>query len=491
MLLKVTVDTGGSDHNHLHRMHVLYVHQNFPAQFGHIARHLVRQLGWKCSFVSETPPGVVDGIEKIQYRLRGGATRHNHFCTRTFENCVWHCEAVYDALRSREGFRPDLIVGHSGFGSTLFLRELYPDTPVINFFEYYYRPHDAESDMEFRRDLAWEIPTEKFLRSRCRNAMILLDLQNCQLGYTPTHFQKSRLPEEYASKVRVVFDGVDRSVYHGFEESLRPPPGSRGTRTIAGVQVGPDTRIVTYVSRGFESMRGFDIFMRAARLIAAQFDDVAFIVVGSDRVAYGGDESHTAGKTFKEWVLARDEYDLSKFHFVGRLPQDQLARLLASSDLHIYLTVPFVLSWSMMDALSCGAVVLGSDTTPVREMIRDGENGLLADFFSPEAFAEKALAVLQDPSAFRPLGRAAEQMIIERYSLEAVLPEMLRMYEQAMQLTHGLEAPRARPIVTASKPPEGPADPNLQTSKPVGAPRTSGDVLMGRVRAEKPLPFSQ
>jgi hypothetical protein len=144
-----------------------------------------------------------------------------------------------------------------------------------------------------------------------------------------------------------------------------------------------------------------------------------------------------------------------------------------------------------MDAMSCGAVVLGSDTAPVREMIRDGENGLLADFFSPEAFAEKALAVLRDPAAFRPLGRAAERMIVERYSLEAVLPEMLRMYEEAMQVTRGLEAPRARPIVTASKPPEGPLDPNLQTSKPVGPPRSSGDILMGRVRADKPLPFRQ
>jgi glycosyltransferase involved in cell wall biosynthesis len=475
-------------------MHILYVHQNFPAQFGHIASHLVQNLGWQCTFVSETPSGQSGGIQKIQYKLRGGATQNNHFCTRTFENCVWHCDAVFEALRARPDVKPDLIVGHSGFGSTLFLRELYPQTPILNFFEYYYRPHDPDSDMEFRHDLGWTTPEMKFLRSRARNAMILLDLQNCQLGYTPTRFQKSRLPAEYDAKVRVIFDGVDRSLYHGYAETLRPAPETRGVRRLAGIDVPPGTRVVTYVSRGFESMRGFDVFMRAAKRIYSQYPDVLFLVIGTDRVAYGGDEGYTGGKSFKDWVLAQDAYDLQRIRFVGRLPQDELGRVLASSDLHIYLTVPFVLSWSMMDALSCGAVVLGSDTTPVREMIRDGENGLLADFFDPDAFAEKALAVLRDPAAYRPLGRAAEQMIVERYSLDAVLPEMLRLYEDTMQVRSGLEPPRERPAdpvppaPQATTPPHPPAS-TRPADKPIGPPRSGGDVLMGRVKGKGPLPF--
>lgn len=412
-------------------MHVLYVHQNFPAQFGHIASHLVQKLKWKCTFVSETPAGTAGGVEKIQYKLGGGATRQNHFCSRTFENTVWHCDAVYKAMKARPDVRPDLIVGHSGFGSTLFLRELYPDVPCVNFFEYYYKTHDPDSDMDFRQDLGWQIPEEKYLRSRCRNAMILLDLQNCDAAYAPTHFQRTRFPQEYLDQIEVIFDGVDRSVYHGFNETLRPPISARGQRTIAGVTVPAGTRIVTYVSRGFESMRGFDIFMRSAKLIAEQFPDVIFIVVGTDRIAYGGDEGYIQGhKTFRDWVMAQQRYDLSKFAFVGRISPLDLTRLLATTDLHIYLTVPFVLSWSMMDAMSCGAVVLGSATSPVTEMIRDGENGLLADFFSPEQFAAKAVDVLKEPDAFRPLGRSAEQMIAERYSLEAVLPQMLGLYER-------------------------------------------------------------
>ena len=415
-------------------MQILFVHQNFPAQFGHIARQLAQKPGWRCAFVSETPGGTVEGIDKIQYKIAGGARETTHFCSRTFENAVWHADAVLGAMRARGDFKPDLIVGHSGFGSTLFLPEIYPNAPIVNLFEYYYRPHDPDSDMDFRRDLGWKVPLENYTRSRGRNAMLLLDLQNCAAAYTPTAFQKSRFPDEYQSKLQTIFDGVDRHVYHGHEETLRPVPGHRRLRTLGGVEIPPDTRVVTYVSRGFESLRGFDIFMRAAKRIYQQIPNVIFLVIGTDRIAYGGDEAHLGRhKTFKDWTLAQEEFDLSKFSFIGRIPPQELSRVLAATDLHLYLTAPFVLSWSMMDAMSCGAVVLGSRTPPVQEMIVDGENGLLADFFDVEEIAMKAVLVLRDPGAFRPLGWAAEKMIAERYSLEAVMPAMLAMYERAME----------------------------------------------------------
>jgi len=435
-------------------MHILYVHQNFPAQFGHIAGHLVKHKGWRCTFVSETPAGTVDGIEKIQYKLFGGATKSNHFCSRTFENTVWHCDGVYKALKARPDVKPDLIVGHSGFGSTLFLRELYPDVPIINFFEYYYRAHDENSDMDFRKDLGWATEEIKYLRSMCRNAMILLDLQTCDAAYIPTDFQKSRFPIDCQPKLEVMFDGVDRGIYHGHNETLRRGPVDRGgVRRIAGLDIPYNTRVITYVSRGFESMRGFDIFMKAAKLIYQQYPDVVILVIGTDRIAYGGDEQYLGGKkSFKDYVLSQDEYDLSKIQFLGRLSMADLGRTLAATDLHIYLTVPFVLSWSMMDALSCGAVVLASDTAPVREMIRDGENGLLANFFDPAEFAAKAVKVLQDPAAYRPLGRAAEETIIRSYSLEALLPRMIKMYETTVANFKVPAWVKDRPDVLTSRP---------------------------------------
>ena len=443
-------------------MHVLYVHQNYPAQFGHVARHLVK-LGWQATFVSRTTEGNDEGIEKVAFRPPGKPAKEAHSCARGFEGMVWQCDGIYRALKQRPDIKPDLIVGHSGFGATLFLPELYPDVPIINYFEYYFRPKQPGFDWWFRRDLeelGWVVPERKCLRVRCRNTMTLLDLQQCHAAYAPTEFQRSVFPPEYLPKIRTIFDGIDRSVYHGYEERLRATSDRRRTLKINGVEIPPETRVVTYVSRGFESMRGFDMFIRAAKIIARRYPNVVFIVVGTDRVEYGFDKSYIEPKrSFRQWVMAREGegLDLAKFLFVGRLKQTTLARLLAATDLHIYLTVPFILSWSMMDAMSCGAVVLGSATPPVMEMIRDGENGLLADFFDVEGLADKAVRVLRDPAGHRPLGRAAEERIKLMYSVEAVTPEMLKMYEAVVN--RPTVAAPAQPVAASPAPaPAGPAD---------------------------------
>jgi glycosyltransferase involved in cell wall biosynthesis len=401
-------------------MHVLFVHQNFPAQFGHIARHLIRTRGWTCTFVSKTPPGKVDGIEKVAYTTRSGARETTHYCSRTFENAVWHAHGVYEACKARPDLRPDLIVGHSGFGSTVYLAELYPDVPIINYFEFYYHPH--HSDMDFRPEFP---PSElDFLRARSRNAMLLLDLETCRRGYSPTRFQQTRFPEIYQSKIDVIFDGIETDLFR----RRQGVPRKIGDRTIP-----PSTRVVTYVSRGFEAMRGFDIFMRVAKRIYEQFPDVVFAVVGSDRICYGGDEKHIEHKTFRQHVMAQDSYDRDKFIFTGLLGVSKLVDLWSISDLHLYFTVPFVLSWSMVDALACGCTVLASDTEPVREMIDDGKNGLLCGFFDVEGFAAKAVEVLRDPGALRHLGEAAVARVRDAYAIDVILPRLARLFEQTAQ----------------------------------------------------------
>jgi glycosyltransferase involved in cell wall biosynthesis len=400
-------------------MHILFVHKNFPAQFGHIARHLIDQHGFSCTFASEKPPAQFPGLERIQYVNPQGATAKTHYCSRSFENQIWHSHGLFAALRGRPDIKPDLIVGHSGFVSTLFLRELY-DCPIVNYFEFFY--HTRGSDLDFRHDLP-AYGTQDLLRARTRNAIFLLELNDCDAGYSPTKFQRSKLPEEYQPKVATIFDGIDTNIWSPIAD-----PG----RLIAGWQLPPDKKIVTYVSRGMEAMRGFDIFMRIAKRLCDQRDDVLFVVVGEDRVAYGGDHRFTDGKTFKQWVLSQDEYDLNRILFLGRVPADQLAMLFSISDLHIYLTAPFVLSWSLMNALACGATVMGSDTEPVREMISDGENGLLFDFFDVEAAAQRAGDVLDDPAAHQALGDRAIEFIRSGYSMEVCLPQILRLYQSVV-----------------------------------------------------------
>ena len=398
-------------------MRILFYHQNYPAQFGHVAVRFAREPGYEVAFASQSGPAEVPGVTRVLYAPRGGATEQTHYCGRTFENLVWHSHALYEALKARPDIRPDLVVGHSGFGSTLFLRELYPRAKFINYFEYYY--HTTGSDLDFRP----EFPPAEIdrLRARARNAGLLLDLDHCDAAYSPTRWQRDRLPEIYHPKVRVIFDGVDTGIW-------KPGPA---TPRRAGPYVFPDgLKLITYAARGLEAMRGFDVFVRLAGELCRRRADVRFVVVGADKVHYGGDDKHTGSRSFKDWALKRESYDRSRFAFLGTVPPAVLARLFHLSDLHVYLTAPFVLSWSLFDALACGAVVLASDTPPVREVIADGVNGLLTDFFDVSGMADKAESVLDRPADFRPLSAAGVRLVRERYSFDVCFPQIRDLYEE-------------------------------------------------------------
>lgn len=395
-------------------MHVLFVHQNFPAQFGQIANHLVRKHGWQCTFASRHA-GEIDGINRVIYEPKSGARSETNFCSRTFENQVWHSTALFDALRDRPDVKPDLIVGHSGMVSTLYLRELY-DVPIINYFEFFYRTRD--SDIDFRVDLpSSDLPT--LLRARTRNAMLLLDLENCDAGYAPTQFQQSQLPQEFRPKVRTIFDGIDTDFWQPIEQPVR---------RVGQIGIPSDHRVLTYVSRGMESMRGFDLFMQIADRVCKQRQDVTVLVIGEDRIAYGGDARFTQGKTFKQWCLDQNDFDLSRIHFVGRVRPSELVNVFSLSDAHLYLTVPFTLSWSLFNAMSCGALAIGSETAPVAELIENGKNGLLVDFFETDRWVDQVLQVLDDPAAYDPLRQAARQTILDSYTLPKCLDKMLDLY---------------------------------------------------------------
>lgn len=402
-------------------MHVLFLHTNFPAQFGQIALHLARDHGYRCTFVSEQPIADSPEIQHIHFQSAGGARAETHYCVRSFENQTWRSHAAYQALKERPDIRPDLIVAHSGFVSSLFLRELYPDTPQIGYFEFFY--HARGSDMDFRFDLP--PPSElDMLRMRSRNAQILLDLDNCDAGYSPTNFQRAQMPLEYQPKLRTIFDGIDTDFW-----KRDPAPA----RVYNGVPVPQGHQLVTYVSRGFESIRGFDVFLQVADRICRHRQDVTVIVVGEDRIAYGGDARFTDGKTFKDWAIDRYRPDLSRIHFIGRLPPTQLVQLLSLSDLHLYLTVPFVLSWSLMNALSCGCTILASNTPPVREMIRTGENGMLVDFFDLEAWTSRSLAMLGGDTQCLEFGLRGGEMIRQHYTLQMAIEGIHMLFNDILR----------------------------------------------------------
>lgn len=407
-------------------MRVLFVHNNFPAQFGHIARQLSAEGDIECTFLSKKPPDIRDGVERVQYRVAGGASKASHLCSRSFENSTWQSAGILDALRGRPDIQPDVVVAHSGFFHTVFLRELY-DCAIVNYFEYFYGIDG--SDSAYRTDLpgALDGQVQKNMTARSRNACLLLDLENCDAGYSPIRWQRDRLPEIFHPKVPVIFDGVDTD----FWKPILPQ------RKVGDREIPEDRLVVTYVSRGLEPIRGFDIFMKVAKRLLEMRDDVVFVVVGKDKISYGADDRFLAGTTFKEWVLSRDSYDLQHFHFVDWMERSELVNLFSLSDLHIYLTTPFVLSWSLVNAMACGTTVLASDVEPVAEVVHEGETGFRAPFFAVDELAEKANALLDRPEEAGEVGMRAREMVESRMSYEVCIPQIRKLLVDTYENVRG------------------------------------------------------
>lgn len=431
-------------------MHILFVHRAFPAQFGRLALELSRRYGWKCSFVvehlsrcPEPSPEMLQHLA-IHYLPRRSSEPAAPWPQR-YGQAIERGQALFELVRAVPQLRPDLVVGHGGLLPTLLLRDLL-DCPFVDYCEYYFVP--AHRDLSYRLDLPAVEPTPFY--PRCLNAATLVNLQACDSAYAATRWQRDSFPARFRGKIEVHFDGIDTELYR---------PG-QARRSIAGHTLPADKQVVTFVSRGLESTRGFDLFLRLARRIARERPNILFVVAGDEQTHYGWDSLFTGGESFREWALKQEDHDLSPFLFLGSVEAKELASLLCQSDLHVYLSVPFVLSWSLFDALACGCVVLAGDVPSAREIIRPGENGLLAPLFDEDALVAAALRVLDDPPAFRPLGLAARRTIEERYSLETAIPELREYFER---------------VGDQFRPPEGGGNPSLPTpSEPSASPRRSG-----------------
>lgn len=418
-------------------MHILFVHKEFPGHYGHVAGYLAKHHGIECTFVynripdryrGRIPPGSDQGVRLIPYQSRG-ASRDTHVCNLHTEISLWHAQAVYQTLKARPEIKPDMVVGHSVYGTGLFLPDLY-GCPLVVHCEFFERPGKPYA---FGRP---EFPPSEadILCARTQNATNLLNLQACAAGYSPTAWQHSLFPGEYRAKIATIFDGIDRTFWQ-----RRPGP-----RRIGNATIPEGTRIVTYCSYGLEALRGFDIFMKLAKRVSAARRDVVFVVVGADRAYYGNDARHVQGSSFAQHVLKQDAYDLGRFIFLGQILEEDLVPVLSLSDLHVYLTMPFVLSWSLFDALACGCTVLASDTAPVREVIEPEKTGLLADFFDVDGLATQALRVLAEPAAFRPLADAGVQLIDDKYCLAKTAPQVLELCQRVVRGERG-ERGRSEP----------------------------------------------
>jgi glycosyltransferase involved in cell wall biosynthesis len=405
-------------------VNVLFIHDAFPAQFGQLALDLTRKRSWRSSFLvqrlSSCPTPSMEMLRNLEIHQVPLAEEHKSSDGIPWPQIYGHyldqCRTIYDAVAARPHLRPDLVVAHGGRGApSLFLREVL-NCPIIIYCEYYFAT--SHRDISYRIDLPPAEPARFF--PRCINAPTLATLVDCDAGYSATHWQKQSFPARFHQKIQVHFDGIDPEFY-------KPGPAPR---TIGEKSIPARTRVVTFVSRGLESIRGFDVFMKLADRIARVRSDVLFVVAGGEEIHYGWDKLHTGNPSFKQWVLSQHRFDLDRFVFTGRILPEQLADIFRISDLHVYLTAPFVLSWSLLDAMASGCVVLASDVPPVREVIEPGKNGLVEPLFDLDRLTETALAVLDNPAAFAPLGHAARQTIEEKYSIEVCFPPLADFLER-------------------------------------------------------------
>jgi glycosyltransferase involved in cell wall biosynthesis len=410
-------------------MHVMFIHPNFPAQFGHIANHLATQREWPCTFVTSIDTTRLQlPFTHINYKVKPGEQPKVFYNPSDVKDLFEHLGAIYNGLRGTPQIRPDLVVGHMSYGTMLYLRNLYREATFVGYYELLPPPFWGDGLV-----LRPEFPPPEMVRlfNATYHTLTYLHLHAVDAAYTPTRYQLSTAPAELQHKIRVIFDGIDCNF---FQRRHLPRPttlhlGHPEHQTE--VSIRPETRVVTYVSRGLESIRGFDIFMKVARRIYQEIPDVLFLIAGEERTNYGHEMHHIKAKSFKEWVLAQDQYDLSKFRFLGNIPPDHLVTLYGLSDLHFYLTVPYVLSWSLMQAMACGCTILGSATAPVQEVIDHDVNGLLADFYDVDGLAEQAIRVVRDPEAYRRLGEAARQRILDQYELKLCTDQLVELFETA------------------------------------------------------------
>jgi glycosyltransferase involved in cell wall biosynthesis len=307
------------------------------------------------------------------------------------------------------------MCGHSGWGPTLFLKDAFPDRPLLCYFEWFYNMRGG--DMGFDPE---NPPTlDDMARIRTKNSTLLLDLYSCDAGLAPTYWQRSQLPPEFHSKVKVLHDGVDTNYF-------QPKPGAK--LSLPGLDLSGVDEIVTYVARGMEPYRGFPQLIEAVAELQQRRPHCHVAIVGSERVCYG--KALPNGQSYKDYLLQQVPLDLNRVHFTGSLPYSHYLQVIQASAVHVYLTYPFVLSWSMIEAMSVGCLVLGSDTPPVREVITDGENGLLVDFFDVKAIADRIIEVLDHPNRLAELRHKARQTVLERYALQDLLPQNIQYLKE-------------------------------------------------------------
>ena len=410
-------------------MNILFIHQNFPGQFKFLAPALVSQGHTvRAMTMQATEAKTWEGVELIRYGANRGTTPNIHPWVSDFETKTIRGEACFRAALKlkAEGMNPDVIIAHHGWGESLFLKDVWPHAKLGIYCEFFYHPQGADVgfDPEFPAKDEGDI-----CRLRLKNLNNLLHFEVADTGISPTHWQASTFPEPFRSKITVVHDGIDT-------EAVAPNPQTNLTlKKSSGEAIGLTRadEVITFVNRNLEPYRGYHTFMRALPAILRRRPHAKILIIGADDVSYGArpDAAKYGNKKWKDIFIEEvrpqiSDADWARVHFLGSVPYQHFIPLLQVSTVHVYLTYPFVLSWSLLEAMSAGCAIVASDTQPLREAITHDETGRLVSFFDAAALADEVCGLLDDPAARARLGAAARLFAQENYDLKTVcLPKQL------------------------------------------------------------------
>jgi glycosyltransferase involved in cell wall biosynthesis len=418
----------------------LFVHQNFPGQFLHLVRHLVAMRAHEIVFITEANANMIEGVRKVPYMKPRPASQETHIAARELDAGVRRAEIVGQTARSLKGlgFTPDIVIGHQGWGEMLNLPDVFPDVPTIGYMEFYYQTDGA--DVIF--DPEFPIDPNDFPRIRAKNAINHIALNLGVHGVTPTRWQLSTYPDWVQQRIELLWEGVNLDTCSP-DETARHAPLKIGDMTVRR-----NDALVTYVSRDLEPYRGVHTMIRALPALLRARKNLKVVMLGGDGVSYGVPAPN--GGTWREVFLneVAGQVDLSRVAFPGRIDYETYLALLRRSDAHVYLTYPFVASWSLRESLAMGCAIVGSDTEPVREFITHDRNGLLTSFFDPRGIADSVLRVLEDKKLDRKLRAGARRYAERHLSME----DYLRTYSEKIETLSGgsLLVPERRPVVQRS-----------------------------------------
>lgn len=444
-------------------MRVLFLHNNFPAQYKHVAAALAADPANQIVAGSLDNKKNLSGVTKHIYKPQREPSKSIHHYLRSTEAAVLDGQAVLrmcGELR-KNGFIPDLVCGHSGWGTTIYIKDVFPEARLLTYFEWYYNARNSDVDFVNK-----QLGYEDLCRVRTRNLPILMDLAHCDWGICPTGYQLSQIPRVFHSKLTQLHDGVDTDFF-------APSDSVRFEIPDMNLHLTRDAEILTYATRGMEPYRGFPQFMQAVELLQRRRPNLQVVIAGADRVAYG--KKLPEGESYKGKALQElKDLDHSRLHFVGHLPFDMYRNLLQVSSVHVYLTIPFVLSWSLLEAMSAGCLIVGSDTLPVRELIEDGRNGLMTDLNNIDLLADRIEEALDRRESLSQIRANARQTILDRYALRDLLPRHLQLMRDLSEGRAPAESAAGRPlqIGSAAKQGGGPGRaPQSRGGRPGNIPR--------------------